>query len=162
MGIRRADSICRTGLCEADALLIQTAPPTLPLQLGGLKRGGAAGGGGGRGALRTCSVLHGIRSSGSMWTAASDSKSTKKRAMSGAPCIACNSRGGGGFWPLSLGFLLLVRHCLFPDANRVVCLRCVGSCQHLHYCAAACGQVVLLVWPGELKGACCLGRLTLA
>jgi hypothetical protein len=82
--------------------------------------------------------------------------------MSGAPCIACNSRGGGGFWPLSLGFLLLVRHCLFPDANRVVCLRCVGSCQHLHYCAAACGQVVLLVWPGELKGACCLGRLTLA
>jgi hypothetical protein len=162
MGIRRADSICRTGLCEADALLIQTAPPTLPLQLGGLKRGRAQGGGGGGGALRTCSVLHGIRASGSMWTAASDSKSTKKRAMSGAPCIACNSRGGGGFWPLSLGFLLLVRHCLFPDANRVVCLRCVGSCQHLHYCAAACGQVVLLVWPGELKGACCLGRLTLA
>lgn len=121
MGIRRADSICRTGLCEADALLIQTAPPTLPLQLGGLKRGRAQGGGGGGGALRTCSVLHGIRSSGSMWTAASDSKSTKKRAMSGAPCIACNSRGGGGFWPL--GFLLPVRHCLFPDANRVVCLR---------------------------------------
>jgi hypothetical protein len=117
MGIRRADSICRTGLCEADALLIQTAPPTLPLQLGGLKRGRARGG-----ALRTCSVFHGINpiervdvDSSSKRQQVDEKEGDEWRALH---CLQWQ------VWRRILASGVLVRrHCLFPDANRVVCLR---------------------------------------